>query len=241
MPSAAAAIEFTAEEQEKLRKAKDKLSQKAYRERLREQRGVTTYAQRQAKRRIMKEAAEKKRADAAQARQARAERHKRAIELWVAGMPKTQVAVELGVSLGSVNTWLKGMTRPEPEPEPDPVDQALEEESAGVVADLRLAARDDEEQALMEQAEAHDGPADRYQAYVATMGIRMLRDNIKLVRGPRTIRELDALDQLIRRSLGLNTKGGGPGSRLNIDISILNNTKASSGAIGRVVVEAEEA
>jgi transposase len=240
MPSATA-VELTAEEQEKLRKAKDKLSQKAYRERLREQRGVTTYAQRQAKRRTMKEAAEKKRADAAQARQARAERHKRAIELWAAGMPKTQVAVELGVSLGAVSTWLKGMTRPEPDPAPDPVDQALDEASSEVVADLRLAARDEEEQALAQQAEAHDGPADKYQAYVASMGIRMLRDNIKMVRGPRTIRELDALDQLIRRSLGLNSKTGGSGGRLNIDISILNNTKASSGAIGRVVLEAEEA
>jgi hypothetical protein len=239
MPSATP-VQFTDEEKEKLRKAKERISEKAYRERLREQRGVTSYAQRQAKRRAMKEAAEKKRADAAQARQARAERRKRSVELWVAGMPKTRVAVELGVSLGTVTSWLKGMTRPEPDPGPDPVDQALDEESSGAVADLRLAARDEEEQALVEQAEAHDGPADKYQAYVASMGIRMLRDNIKMVRGPRTIRELDALDQLIRRSLGLNSKSGGSGGRLNIDISILNNTKASSGALGRVVVEAEE-
>jgi len=56
-----------------------------------------------------------------------------------------------------------------------------------------------------------------------------------MVRGPRTIRELSELDQLIRRNLGLNPKGGGNSSPLHIDISILNNTKASHGALGPVV------
>jgi len=238
-------VPLTEEEKEQLRAAKEKLTDKHRRERIREKRGVETYAQRQARRRAAREAAEKKRAVVEKAKQARAERRVRAYELWSGGMTKTAVSVELGVSIGTVDSWLKGLTRPEPELEPDPIEAALEAETTGavseVVADDRLVARDEEEQALQEMAEAHDNPVDKYQAYVATMAIRMLRDNIKMVRGPRTIRELDALDQLIRRNLGLNAKGSGSNGKLNIDISVLNNTKASSGAIGRVVVEAEEA
>jgi len=60
------------------------------------------------------------------------------------------------------------------------------------------------------------------------------------VRGPRTVRELSELDQLIRRNLGLNPKGGSSsGGGLSIDISILNNAKTANGG-SSVVVEAEE-
>lgn len=240
-PNDAASIEFTPEEKEKLAKAKTALADRARRARLREQRGVLTYAQREAKRRAMKDAARKKREELDRKRQAVVERRQRAFALWVAGMSKERVAVEVGVSVSSVAQWLKGMTRPEPEPPPDPIEVALETETTQAVADERLAARDEEETALLNMAEQHDSPADKYQAYVASMGIRMLRDNVKLVRGPRTIRELDALDQLIRRNLGLNAKGGGTPGKLNIDISILNNTKASGGALGHVTIDAEPA
>lgn len=240
-PKDAASIEFTPEEKEKLAKAKANLALKERRDRLREQRGVLTYAQREAKRRAMKEAARKKREEIDRKRQAAVERRQRAFTLWVAGMSKERVAVELGVSTGSVATWLKGLTRPEPEPPPDPIEVALTAETTQAIADERLAARDEEEVALLDMAEQHDSPADKYQAYVASMAIRMLRDNMKLVRGPRTIRELDALDQLIRRNLGLNAKGGGTPGKLNIDISILNNTKASGGALGHVTIDAETA
>jgi hypothetical protein len=44
------------------------------------------------------------------------------------------------------------------------------------------------------------------------------------------VRELSELDQLIRRNLGLNSKtGGGGASKMQIDISILNNKKADRG------------
>lgn len=235
-------VEMTDEEKDALRRAKQRLANKQARERLRGQRGVTTYAQRQALRRAKREAAEKKQEEIAKARQARVERRRRAVDMWLGGATQSKIAVELGVGLSTVGLWLKGVSRPEPEPPPDVMQEALAMEASTAVADERLAARDEEEQALMDIADSQDNPADQYQAYVAAMGIRLLRDNIKLVRGPRTIRELDALDQMIRRSLGLNSKGGGTGGKLNIDISILNNTKASSGAIAaRVTVDAEEA
>lgn len=233
-------IELTPEEQAQMARAKDQIKSKAYKDRLRAERGVVTYAQRQALRRSQREAAEKKKAELLQARASSVDRRRRAFELWVAGMPKTRVGVELGVSTTTVNAWLKGMTRPEPENPPDPIDAALEEAAEDAVGDIRMAARDEEEQTLLEMADAHDKPSDKYQAYIAASAIRLLRDNMKLVRGPRTIRELSELDQLIRRNLGLNPRGGTAGGSLNIDISILNNTKASHGALGPVVVEAEE-
>ena len=49
------------------------------------------------------------------------------------------------------------------------------------------------------------------------------------IKGPKTVRELSELDQLVRRNLGLNAKTGGGGSRMQIDISILNNSKADKG------------
>jgi hypothetical protein len=52
---------------------------------------------------------------------------------------------------------------------------------------------------------------------------------MKNLRGPRTVRELSELDQLIRRNLGLNSKNGGGSSKMQIDISILNNTEADRG------------
>ena len=52
---------------------------------------------------------------------------------------------------------------------------------------------------------------------------------MKGIRAPRTIREMSELDQLIRRNLGLNAKTGGGSSKMQIDISILNNSKADKG------------
>ena len=49
------------------------------------------------------------------------------------------------------------------------------------------------------------------------------------LRGPKTIRELDQLDQIIRRNLGLNDKKGGGVGKMQIDISILNNARADKG------------
>jgi hypothetical protein len=69
--------------------------------------------------------------------------------------------------------------------------------------------------------------------------MKILRDNLLNIRGPRTIREMSELDQLIRRNLGLNAKSGGGSSSLTIDISVLNNSKAATGG-AQVVVEAEE-
>ncbi|NBP25561.1 MAG: hypothetical protein EBU81_13640, partial [Proteobacteria bacterium] len=111
-------VEMTDEEKDTLRKAKQRLASKEARKRLREQRGVTTYAQRQALRRAQREALEQKREQVAKARQARVERRRRAIEMWMGGATQSKIAIELGAGLSTVGMWLKGCKRPEPEPEP---------------------------------------------------------------------------------------------------------------------------
>lgn len=243
MASAPTPVALTPEEGIALEKALASVNQKSYRAKQRELRGAQTYAQRQALQRAKLKAAQERKDELLRARQATAERKTRAFGLWVGGMSKAAVARELGVNMNTVALWLKGMNRPEPEIliPPDPIEEALDEVTTGAVADIRLAARDAENQALLEMAEAHDKPADKYQAYIAATAIKLLRDNMALIRGPRTIQDLDRLDQLIRRNLGLNPKGGGSGGALNIDISILNNTRASKGAIGHATVEAEMA
>jgi hypothetical protein len=49
------------------------------------------------------------------------------------------------------------------------------------------------------------------------------------LRGPKSVRELSELDQLIRRNMGLNAKSGGGAGKMQIDISILNNARADKG------------
>ena len=162
-------------------------------------------------------------------------KRQRAIDLFNEGWKQARIAEEVSVTPATVARWLRGAgiaARPKAEPatEDEIFERNLDEAASETIADAKLAARDEEQQSLLEVAENQSSPADKYQAYVAASAIRMLRDNLMNVRGPRTIRELSELDQLIRRNLGLNPKGGTAGSgTLSIDISILNNTKADLG------------
>ena len=100
---------------------------------------------------------------------------------------------------------------------------------SSAIVEERFRASKQEDIDLNEIAEAQSTPADKYQHYIAAAGIKLLRDSMKTVRGPKTIREMSELEQLIRRNLGLNAKTGGGNSKMQIDISILNNTKADKG------------
>ena len=94
---------------------------------------------------------------------------------------------------------------------------------------------------MLDITENQSTPADKYQHYVAAASIKLLRDSIKNLKGPKNVRELSELDQLIRRNLGLNAKtGGGGSSQMRIDISILNNKKADRGNGAIIDVEAND-
>lgn len=174
------------------------------------------------------------------AEQATAMRRDRAIaktrvfELLEQGWKQVKIADELGLPLSRIRTWVRsaGLSKPRtPKASLEP-----EQEELGPLAH-RVLARQQERSDIEAVSEGHLTPGDQYQAFIAASAIKLLRDDMEKIRGPRTIRELSELDQLIRRSLGLNPKGGsGAGGGLQIDISILNGTKAVRGA---VVVDAQ--
>lgn len=172
----------------------------------------------------------------------------RALEMYDKDYKIKTIAKELSVHVGTVRRWLKtagkpprkkGGHIPKPRSQPTadgPADQLaadLEENLENYTDDaIRLAKHDArlaEDSALMDIAEAQSTPADKYQHYIAAAGIKILRDSIHNLKGPKTVRELSELDQLIRRNLGLNAKSGGGQSKMHIDISILNNSKADRG------------
>ena len=231
-------------EKEKKRMERGYRADKIRRQRIKQrfEKGETlTYMQRAATNRENKRRAKEKADDTDRKRKAKVEQMRRCIELYAQGVSKARIAAELGKSPNTIGFWLKDIPKPEPQDKPDPIQQALALETSEAVHDETLMVRDAEEQALTENAKAQNTPADQYQAYVAAQGIRMLRDNFKAIRGPRTVRELSELDQLIRRNLGLNPRGGsGNGGGLQIDISILNNTKATPRTGVAIPVDAEE-
>ena len=109
------------------------------------------------------------------------------------------------------------------------IEEHFNDTVSSAIVEERFRASKEEDVTLSEIAEAQNSPADKYQHYIAAAGIKLLRDSMKTLRGPRTIREMSELDQLIRRNLGLNAKTGGGNSKMQIDISILNNSKADKG------------
>lgn len=181
-----------------------------------------------------------------QIRQEQSELKRRAIDLYLNNYMVTSIAKNLKVSTSTIHKWLRGSgIKKEKQfdsfsgfhsseaPPVDPLADTLEEDLKHKTGEaVRLAQHDavlEEEKSLLEIAESQSSPADKYQHYVAATGIKLMRDSMKNLRGPRTVRELSELDQLIRRNLGLNAKNGGGTSKMQIDISILNNTEADRG------------
>jgi hypothetical protein len=162
--------------------------------------------------------------------------------MYKADWKTVSIAKELGVHPVTVRRWFKKMGIPakknglhphEPAPEAptDELAEAINQRLAATTDEAILRAghdaRQEEDAAIMEIAERQSNPADKYQHYAAATGIKLMRDSVKNLRPAKTVRELSELDQFIRRNLGLNAKNGG--STMQIDISILNNTKADRG------------
>ena len=166
----------------------------------------------------------------------------RALDLYNQDYKLVHISKELGVSSSTLRRWLRDSgVKPKVNPhasnplpdDADPLQTALDDNLEGKTEEAIRVAKHDarlaEDEAMMEIAESQSSPADKYQSYISATGIKLLRDSMKQLRGPRTVRELSELDQLIRRNLGLNAKTGGGSGKVQIDISILNNTKADRG------------
>ena len=165
-----------------------------------------------------------------------------ALRLNAEGMTNAAIGRRLGVHQGTVRRWFKklglppkkaGFKLPNKEADKDTLKEDLEvhlsEMTREAATEAKLAASKEEDKILAEIAESQNSPADKYQHYVAAAGIKLLWDSMINIKGPKTVREMSELDQLIRRNLGLNAKTGGGASRMQIDISILNNSKADKG------------
>ena len=159
------------------------------------------------------------------------------------------IAKELGINVSTLRRWLRDAgAKPKKDPHAnnpsleeeeeevenkDPLQATLDDNLEGktdeAIREAKLEARIEEDKNLMDIAQSQSSPADKYQSYMAASAIKLLRDSIKNLRGPRTVKELSELDQLIRRNLGLNAKTAGGSGKLQIDISILNNAKADRG------------
>jgi len=170
----------------------------------------------------------------------------RALEMYAKDYKIKTIAKELNVHAGTIRRWFKkigiparknGFAQPKKvlpvdiplDPLADDLEENLDNFTDQAIRVAKHEARIAEDSALIEIAESQSTPADKYQHYIAAAGIKLLRDSMKNLKGPKTVRELSELDQLIRRNLGLNSKSGGGQSKMHIDISILNNTKADRG------------
>lgn len=163
-----------------------------------------------------------------------------ALDLYNDGMPQVRIAHEIGISDSTLRRWLREMKIPPKkhrheenkvtDEDPDPVQKKLTGELANTLNDsLKLEKgrqRKEEDIEIINHAEMQSSPAEKYQSYVSASAIKLLRDSLKLIRPAKTIRELDQLDQLIRRNLGLDAKGSGVG-KVSIDVSILTNNKTA--------------
>ena len=174
---------------------------------------------------------------------------KHALEMYEQQYKLVTIAKELGINVSTLRRWLRDAgAKPKKDPHAnnpsleeeeeevenkDPLQATLDDNLEGktdeAIREAKLEARIEEDKNLMDIAQSQSSPADKYQSYMAASAIKLLRDSIKNLRGPRTVKELSELDQLIRRNLGLNAKTAGGSGKLQIDISILNNAKADRG------------
>jgi transcriptional regulator with XRE-family HTH domain len=163
------------------------------------------------------------------------------------GKSKIDISVELGVSRPTLNQWLKDtgaeekkklvIVANEDKAIGENLDKFLDASLLGELPPINKApenapspeevydARIQEKADIAMAAESNMTPAERYAAYIAAQGIRMIRDAIPNIRVPTTVKDLEVLDGIVRRNLGLDKKGGG--GALKIDVNILNNSKAS--------------
>jgi hypothetical protein len=188
-----------------------------------------------------------KKAIAEETRKERAEIKQKAYDMYVFDKKsKIDICVELGVSRPTLNGWLENMGARDskqivPLTEEDKhighnVDKFLDAAIQGKIPSLRkkapvpappaevLDARVLEKAKIAQTSESNMTPGERYAAYVAAQGVRMMRDAIPNIRMPTTVKELEILDGIVRRHLGLDKKTG---AILKIDVNILNNSKAS--------------
>lgn len=168
----------------------------------------------------------------------------RAVKYCEAGWLTSDIANELGVNSSTIRRWLKpkGLVGLAGNPRSknskikkgllvqaaeDAVPVYTNEDVPGTVEDTLKVAKHDarlaEDAQIAGVAEAHDDPRLAYKNFMVNMGMKKMRDGLMNMPPPRTIKEAEVLDQIIRRNGDMDPKRGGSGGGTTIDISILNN------------------
>tara|TARA_R100001443_G_scaffold117353_3_gene141657 strand:+ start:2927 stop:3532 length:606 start_codon:yes stop_codon:yes gene_type:complete len=169
----------------------------------------------------------------------------RAIQLYNDGYKVVSISRELNIHVSTVRRWLRSAgvmaktsryDKNKKVEEDEALQKAFEEEDIEVKNEAEekleecIKTHDEKVQEtkdIEELAEAQSSPAEQYQAYMAASGIQLLKQSLKNIKHARTIKDLDVLDQMIRRNLNIDKKTGVAGS-MHIDISILNGSKKDS-------------
>lgn len=159
-----------------------------------------------------------------------------------AGWLTSDIAVELGVDPSTIRRWLRpyGLVgkRGNPYSKESKRIKGLKrdldlgvpvyrnEDLPGTVDDTLKIAKHDarlaEDAQIAGVADAHEDPKMAYKSFMVNMGMKKMRDGLVNMPPPRTVKEAEILDQIIRRNADMDPKRGGGGGT-TIDISILNN------------------
>ena len=170
----------------------------------------------------------------------------RAIKYSQAGWTTLAIANELGCHPSTIRRWLAplGMTKApgqrrkedyvplldltEPVYENEDLPGTLYDTIKITKHDARLA----EDNRITDTTDAHTDPKEAYKSFMVNMGMKKMRDGLMNMPPPRTIKEAEVLDQIIRRNADMDPKRGGGGGTI-IDISILNDphTAMTAGSV----------
>lgn len=165
------------------------------------------------------------------------------------GAPVSKIAREYGLSRTTVYRWMgkyqktavKGKKGPKTKSTRKSTRQKEDEEAVSMVNKLAVESLSDAERKVLLKAKQgklsaqeervlnaiiteNRDPGDRYQAYAASKLMKLFRDAVEKVALPKTVKELDTLDQMIRRNLGVtDAKNSDRTARLRVDVAVLGN------------------
>jgi hypothetical protein len=187
------------------------------------------------------------------------------IELHNEGHCMASISRTMHLHDSTIRRWLRAAGAPpktsrgEPNRKLEMPDDEFDEEEVGPFSEIPMEASGDQgldtlHQMAMQaalngqigaQAAQQLGTAEQHQAFIAYHAMRLIQQGLPHIRVPRTIMEVDKLDQMVRRAMGLDGKSGGSGAhRLRIDLKILGSADPA-GMVGHrragtnLVVDAE--
>jgi len=170
----------------------------------------------------------------------------RAVELDSAGWGRASIARELGISTSTLYLWLNEMGIPSKEEvsknpiklkdDDDPVGTELQEQTKKILdpeyvnsAD-KLEAHKEEAEIILRKMEEGGGltEEEKIRAFLGNAYLQHLRDVVGKLPPIKNVKDLETYHKLLFQAFGMEGKEATKGTK-HIEISILNNTKASKG------------